>query len=374
MAEPASQPERVSNYADVQVELTQLVFRRLAPTALVGGICLAGTTALLARHYGDDTLWIFTWAMVVICTVRFACVVSFLSYRRRNELTLQTALWWRNAYGAITFLYAFSLAVATLYASLHLDTTAWMLCSIGTFALCAALGANSGMQPWITLSWCLTMLAGTAILFIQRPDRLMSYTGTVLILVFSYATIVSIRSRFDGLVESLRSRRRLRTLTEQDTLTGLSSRRHFQSTLTAVCQQQTPLAILFIDLDGFKQVNDRLGHAAGDTLLTLVAERLRASVRASDLVARLGGDEFAILQSVTASEASAQQLAERINHAIGLPFSIGNELVRIGASIGVRFSQTGGADPNLLLENADQALYHVKRAGGGSFSFAHEDH
>jgi len=365
---------KVDRYADVQVELTQLIFRHLAPTVLLGGFCQAGTTALLARYYADPRLWRFAIIMTVIASIRFIVVVSFHWRQGRSELTLPLARWWRSLYALFTFLYALILGIATLYASAHLDMTAWMLCSIGSFALSAALGANVGMQPWIVFSWIYTMLGATAFLFLQRHEnRLMSWAGAALILVFAVSVSVSIWSRFDSMVESLRSRRKLRTLTEQDTLTGLSSRRHFQSTLSTICRQKTPLAILFIDLDGFKQVNDSLGHAAGDTLLTLVAERLRSAVRAADVVARLGGDEFAILQSVAATEASAQHLAERINHTIGLPFAIGNQLVQIGASIGIRFAESGAVDPDLLLENADEALYRVKRAGGGSFSFAREE-
>jgi len=365
---------KVDRYADIQVELTQLIFCHLAPTVLLGGFCQAGTTALLAHYYGDRKLWQLALAMSIVALLRFVVVVSFLMRQRRAELTLPLARWWRSVYALFTFLYAVMLAIGTLYAAARLDMTAWMLCSIGSFALSAALGANIGMQPWIVFSWIHTMLGATAILFLERHEnRLMSWAGTALILVFAVSLSISVWSRFDGLIESLRSRRKLRVLTEQDTLTGLVSRRHFQSTLATICSQHTPLAILFIDLDGFKQVNDSLGHAAGDTLLTLVSERLRSAVRAADVVARLGGDEFAILQSIDATASSAQHLAERINHTIGLPFSVGNQLVQIGASIGIRFAEAGAVDPDLLLENADEALYRVKRAGGGSFSFSQPD-
>ena len=131
-----------------------------------------------------------------------------------------------------------------------------------------------------------------------------------------------------------------------------------------------PFALLFIDLDRFKQVNDTYGHAAGDTLLIQVAERLARTIRPTDLLARLGGDEFAILQTPLLSAASAKALAARINTDIGEPFEIAGRDIHIGASVGVRLSETGQTDADALLSKADQALYQVKQAGGGSFSLA----
>ena len=124
----------------------------------------------------------------------------------------------------------------------------------------------------------------------------------------------------------------------------------------------TPIAILFGDLDGFKNVNDCLGHDAGDEVLVLVAERLRAAVRAGDVVARWGGDEFVILCPSVTNEAAALHIADRIRVALEGPFLIGPGRAEIAISIGLALD-TGQPLPDLLIKDADAAAYLAKSAG-----------
>jgi diguanylate cyclase (GGDEF)-like protein len=173
-------------------------------------------------------------------------------------------------------------------------------------------------------------------------------------------------------VDQIRTKRQLADLAEQDALTGLANRRRFESHLRIACQQAVEFAILYIDLDKFKAVNDTFGHAAGDALLKAVADRLRAAVRATDLIARLGGDEFAILQSMPVSEDSARALAARINRDMAEIFEIDSLHLRIGASIGIRLVTDAAQDAATLLSSADRALYAVKKEGGGGFAFAQQ--
>ena len=123
-----------------------------------------------------------------------------------------------------------------------------------------------------------------------------------------------------------------------------------------------PIALLFIDLDGLKAINDSLGHAVGDHLLVSVAERLAGTLRDSDTVARLGGDEFVMLAEDLDSDAEALAVAERVVHALEEPF--GSIEVAMFASIGVSISRDAEADPEDLLREADVAMYRAKRAGG----------
>jgi len=130
-----------------------------------------------------------------------------------------------------------------------------------------------------------------------------------------------------------------------------------------------PCAVLFVDLDQFKQVNDTLGHSSGDILLTKVADRLRDIVRESDLIARLGGDEFVVLQSPLAGSDDAAALARQIIESLSAPYDIdGNEVV-IGASIGIALAPDDGTQTGLLLKNADMALYRAKSDGRGAWRF-----
>jgi diguanylate cyclase (GGDEF)-like protein/PAS domain S-box-containing protein len=124
------------------------------------------------------------------------------------------------------------------------------------------------------------------------------------------------------------------------------------------------VALLFVDLDRFKAVNDNLGHALGDRLLVSVAERLASMMRDSDTVARLGGDEFVVLAEELQSDAEAVSVAERVLHALGEPFVVGSAEVSMLASVGVSVSHDPDTDPETLLREADVAMYRAKRAGG----------
>jgi diguanylate cyclase (GGDEF)-like protein/PAS domain S-box-containing protein len=134
-----------------------------------------------------------------------------------------------------------------------------------------------------------------------------------------------------------------------------------------------PIALLFIDLDRFKAINDSLGHAVGDHLLISVSERLAEMLRDSDTVARLGGDEFVILAEDLDSDAEALAVAERVLHALEEPFQVGSAEVSMLASVGVSISHDPEADPEDLLREADVAMYRAKGAGGHNLELFNED-
>lgn len=157
-----------------------------------------------------------------------------------------------------------------------------------------------------------------------------------------------------------------------DPLTGLPNRSWFNERLLQLIQQaedQTH-AILFIDLDGFKQVNDTLGHGVGDALLQCIAQRLRGCLRQRDRVARLGGDEFAVLLEDLENPLEATAVAHRIQAQLQQPFQIEGSEIQSGASIGIAFSQPNGKhyhQPEDFLRDADVAMYAAKANGKGRF-------
>jgi diguanylate cyclase (GGDEF)-like protein len=128
-------------------------------------------------------------------------------------------------------------------------------------------------------------------------------------------------------------------------------------------------AVLFVDIDRFKTLNDSLGHFAGDTVLRTVAERLRASVRLEDTVARLGGDEFVVLLKRIARPVDAGEVARKIMDAVSRPFLLDDHELRIGSSIGISVFPDHGNDPMRLVANADAAMYHVKKTGRANVAF-----
>ena len=164
---------------------------------------------------------------------------------------------------------------------------------------------------------------------------------------------------------------RTRFVAHHDDLTQLANRLVFQERLTkaleSAAKQEIGIALLYLDLDGFKSVNDTRGHEVGDKLLTAVAGRLRDSVRDTDTVARMGGDEFAIIQVLEGNPAAASRLARRLLESVSTPFELGSHRVVIGMSIGVALHPGHGDTPDMLLRNADTALYRAKEAGRNTF-------
>ena len=166
---------------------------------------------------------------------------------------------------------------------------------------------------------------------------------------------------------------RIAHLAYHDALTGLPNRAvyadHLARGVEKAKAQKAPVAVLCIDLDGFKAVNDRYGHPAGDELLVEAAHRLRGVVRGNELVARLGGDEFAVVQEGGSQPTHAGLLSERIIEALKQPFAIDGQNVRISASIGVAVYPADADTPSDLIKNADMALYRAKAEGRGLTRF-----
>jgi diguanylate cyclase (GGDEF)-like protein/PAS domain S-box-containing protein len=165
--------------------------------------------------------------------------------------------------------------------------------------------------------------------------------------------------------ERYRYRRKLEHLANHDTLTGLLNRHRLQVELEyalAMASETTGrIALLYIDLDGFKAVNDTCGHEGGDQLLQEVAQRLQDAVARADLVARIGGDEFAVLLPSCESTAAARAVADGLRDAVRLPYRVGEFEVCIDASVGIACYPEDGATPEDLLRHADSTMYGVKR-------------
>ena len=221
----------------------------------------------------------------------------------------------------------------------------------------------------------------TALLHPEAIDgrrEIVRAAGFTMLLVW----ITFLGGHVNGLREHLReTNRRLNLALEQssrmaayDELTGLPNARLFAKELARAIAEaqrtQTSFALLYCDLDGFKPVNDALGHAAGDALLREVAARLHATMREADLVARIGGDEFVVLASTCRSGEDARLLAERIRVALEAPFPIDGTEARISCSCGIALHPDHGIAGDMLLQAADRAMYVAKRAGRARYAMA----
>ncbi len=202
--------------------------------------------------------------------------------------------------------------------------------------------------------------------------------GSLAVLVFSVYLLRAISSQFRRLSESETSlaqkSRELERMARSDALTGLANRMLFMERAEAGAAQMgacgAPFAVLMLDLDRFKTVNDSLGHPAGDALLKDAGRRLQRAVRQSDCVARLGGDEFAVLLLAAQDQrAAAAALARRILATIAAPFEVAGRKIVIETSIGIAVAPEDGTAAEALIKNADLALYRAKAEGRNRFCF-----
>ncbi|MFM7299377.1 MAG: diguanylate cyclase domain-containing protein, partial [Planctomycetota bacterium] len=162
----------------------------------------------------------------------------------------------------------------------------------------------------------------------------------------------------------------LRLRASHDPLTGALNRVGFSDELTGALDRTRTagapgLALLFIDLDGFKLVNDTYGHEAGDHVLKVTARRLASTLRAGDTVARLGGDEFVLLLPAVAGSEEARKVGEKLVAAIEQPIEWNDAALRVSASIGLALYPEDGDEPETLLRRADKAMYRAKTGGSG---------
>lgn len=181
----------------------------------------------------------------------------------------------------------------------------------------------------------------------------------------------------EEIVERRQAEQRAHELATRDPLTRLANRRSFIERLEYLIahagRRNERLALLFLDLDKFKSINDTLGHEVGDQLLIQIADRLNAAVRATDMVARLGGDELVVLLEALADSTDATRIAKKIAYAIAEPYHIGPHKVTTSASIGISVYPQDGASAQELMKNADLAMYHAKQQKRGSIQFFHEE-
>ncbi|HEY2925291.1 putative bifunctional diguanylate cyclase/phosphodiesterase [Piscinibacter sp.] len=205
------------------------------------------------------------------------------------------------------------------------------------------------------------LLAGVGALLALAATRFMSRIERHLV------------DRADGLEQSLRQANSdLHRIAYHDALTQLPNRLVFEDKLVAAVaradRSRSRLAVLFIDLDGFKPINDSLGHSSGDAVLRQVGERLRGLSRSADTMARVGGDEFLMLLEDNPDEQTAAQVAARMLAALGQPYALGSREMTVSCSIGIVFYPDGGAHTKLIAR-ADAAMYAAKRSGGACYCF-----
>ena len=215
----------------------------------------------------------------------------------------------------------------------------------------------------------------------QQRCQLKKMSGEKIPIEFSMSPLVNLNHQFHGGVllfqdisERKKQEEKLLHEAHHDSLTGLANRMLLHEFLTASIarnkRQRKHTALLFLDLDKFKQVNDMLGHETGDMLLSHTAKRLKQCVRDSDLIARLGGDEFVIVLDEIAQSQDITIIAKKITDTLSEPFYVNEHSITVGASIGIALWPDDGDSPEMMVKAADHAMYQAKQQGGNSFCFS----
>lgn len=350
---------------EIEIEIISRLFAALPQILCIAAGLIIGS-AIMAIQTGQPVFWWITAAGVVTTAARIVNIVGFKRRAPGRRLSLAEARRWEAGYAYTAF--AFTLVIAALTVS-----AAWLHHPGGfvlSLGLTMALTAGSYLRTlryWICAGLS-TIAVGTQVAAFLLTGDALYQALSILLGVYLYSIYESSDYIIGQFEELLMVRRDLDFAASHDSLTGLANRRGLERVLGEACAAAEPLGLLLIDLDGFKPVNDRHGHHAGDDLLKQVAARLQAMLRPGDLVARLGGDEFAIVLRGADDPAVLSDVADRALALIKAPFVVLGQIVTIGASVGISPRPAGDAAAwtvESLMRSADQALYSAKRAGKG---------
>ena len=356
----------------IRRELVELLYTSF-PQVMAINVTSLGGAANLAAISGDPAYVVISFLILITATAR---LYSLRVYRKRlASFSDADVLHWEHIYGLGAS--AFGIALGLLsFRALQLGDApgAWLAFGL-SMSFCVGMVSRAAVRPWIVLLTAAFLFAPTTIAGLLRPE-LAYKLGAGMLLLFWMMLREASRHLSAAFIERLEAKHALARQASQDFLTGLPNRAAFLSALRTV---QGAIAIIAIDLDGFKPVNVRHGHHAGDDLLRQVAERLAQCIGAEGIAARFGGDEFMLLKQVEsgkAGRASALALAKQAVMSLSMPFLLSDVPVLIGASAGILVTEhmrSPSADTaSSLLEQADRALYAAKRAGGGRWQWSDE--
>jgi diguanylate cyclase (GGDEF)-like protein len=339
-----------------------------------GLLVLAGVAVPITLWRAYATGWLPLYGIHLgLCVLVGACA---LFHRRfsppARSLLLVALLWAIGLPGLLTFGVAASglwwLVMAWLVVAIVYSMRAAILAAVGTAAAIAGTGLafiNDWLEPAIPLDQ-----------YLHLPS---SWAALVAVIVISAGLVLRALSAYlranAQLVQRLREQRdEIERLSLHDPLTGLPlsalAGDRLQVAMHVARRANRRVALLYIDLDGFKQVNDSLGHDAGDAVLRACAWRMRHALRGEDTVARLGGDEFIAVIGGLSEAAQAGRVARKLLAALAQPLEYDGQALEVGASIGIAIFPDDGEEMAVLRKRADVAMYEAKRKGRGRYDWA----
>jgi len=330
------------------------------PTILAAA-CQAMVGAITTYETGDRLTAALTVAGVLVAIAR---LVEIFAFRRRlvrpPQLGRAETVRWERRYVAGTVVTAFILGLFAAR-SIVLGDALCSVMAIGIgFGFGAGVVARLALRPVAALLDLVAIAAPAAIVTFMQPD--LRHVGLgLLILMYVVASFEMVRLSFNASINQITLKRQFEQLSRIDPMTGLANRAVLAADLPAMLAAGR-IAVHTLDLDRFKEANDRFGHPVGDALLKQVAGRLKAIAAPEDLMVRMGGDEFVLVQRVAID---AEAMAERIVQSISAPYDVDGQVIELGVSVGVAVAPDDGRTPEALLSRSDRALYRAKASRGG---------
>lgn len=350
----------------VYVELVRSVLATVVPSLIMSASFILAV-ALILHRFDDMPLRVSGAAGVIASAIRLAVVFRYRREARAAELQATRARVLEKRFALPYLTFALCLGAFGGHVFLRPLPEAHMLAICLLVGYCAGVAAGAGLRPKIAIPAMVLAIGPAIIISFLRHDAI--YAGmAVIALALLAGGIHSVLVRHQVTATELSKRMTFGSIARCDGLTELPNRlalrEWFDERVTQAAQDGV-IAVHYLDLDGFKPVNDRYGHLAGDALLRAVAGRLSNALRTGDIAARLGGDEFAILQFGLSHPRESELLVQRIVSALRQPFSIGDHEIRISASVGTAVTADRSGDLEQLLLEADKALYAAKRGRKG---------
>ncbi len=356
----------------IHAGLVRLLYSALPQVASVTTGVVVGAWLMVWHTDASWDRWL-AWFSVGMAAIRLGLLVSFQWCGADRVLSPSVARHWERAYGGGSIVMGSIIAGMSLRALSGTDAGLQLLCLGLTMATCGGQSSTRvACRAWIPISTGSIVLGAFSGGCLLHPDTSYQIVG-YLLLLYWYSHFEACRHGAQTIVALHRAQHSLAHQAAHDDLTGLPNRAAFRQCLSEASVQLRhsgqEYAVLALDLDGFKYVNDAYGHATGDELLRQTGSRLRRALGPWEMVARLGGDEFAVLQLSCPDCEATVSLAERVIREVSEPYHIEGKKIVINVSVGIAIAPACG-DGDELMRAADEASYEAKRSGKGQFRLA----
>lgn len=352
----------------IYVELVDALFSLVPPMVFLAiSVGMIGATIFACT--GDWLVIGLTVAILLVTAERIAMALRYRAARAAGPLPFAAAQAWEQQFAARSFITTTILGTMGAWCFTLPDPRIHMLIIGMLFAYAAGTVTRVAYRPRLAIL-NLMLLSTPSMIACLLVGGTIYWCLAFLIVIFLLGGFETVQHLYATNLSQLTLKLRFAGLARRDALTGLSNRLALNENIEAIVAEASrngrPLAIHSLDLNNFKQANDRFGHPVGDAILCEVAKRLSWLARESDLLVRLGGDEFVLVQTNVESRERALALAISIIRDIATPYHINGNAIQLGASVGIAMMMPDQLlTAEELLDRADQALYQAKRTGGG---------